>query len=980
MSSDHTRNSFRRERHYSATRMQQGRVFLDADWNEQVDIGAGFRRTTTGDVVGRCGFPQEAPGFGLVPLGGDLLITPGRGYVAGQLVENPEPAPVELVRASGSGAATTWRVASGAPLGVGQPVGKVGAAPADAVVVVDAGVDDDGFQTVRLSGTLGTGRRKDVVAGATVGAQPHLFDVPLPTDSGEYLAYLEVWERPLTALDDPLLREVALGGPDTATRDQRVWQVRLLPAGDAGLPAPASCASLPAGWRPEGDVAPATLAARAEFGSTTDDPCALPASGGYRSLENHLYRVQIHHGGTIGTDVVRWTWSRDNAVHRSRLLEVSADALVVDDPGRDEATRYRSGDWLEVLDEARVLAGRPGFFVKVTEVNGDRLGVSEVRDPDSLDPVVDNGDPDTAVLPARGTLRRWEGGVPVAADPGTWAPLESGVEVRFDRDGFVGTGDYWTIPARTVTADIEWPADPASGAPASQPAEGIARDHSALGIVAFDGSAWSVTSDCRRIFPPLHGLETFHYLGGDGQDATLEAGGSPTQRVGLDSPLRVGVSSGVTPVAGRPVRFAVQETDQAAVLAAGDGADVVAATARELVVRTGPDGAASAGVAVHPGRRFHHVVATLLDTDVLDQASERHLPITFTAEVKQPPSTSTRDPGIHVVAARMTEPVTGRKEIVAHGAIPWEDLAGGITLDLDAPADPRALKGRVVGKLTFDQPHPLGDEAQPLGAFVDGPEWLRQEVEIVGSFATEGDAIVWLPTEEARNWLQRNASAVMERFTPSARPARLVVHGGRIWSAEDQERLLDGDLLVDPTTTTGVRYPSGDGVRGGDLVLPFLLGGQRRRGGGRLVFVPVAGGPALRRVGERTWRSHLPTVLGAGIDRPAIAPEAARLGLELARTRPDPAAAVRALGSLGVRSLFLVAAEEHAAVAKAAARQLQTGPGLGLTIETREERALEAFSREAIEAGTTDLLLLQAELAGSLTADLGARLGPEIAL
>ena len=35
---DFTRNTFKKEKHYSGVRMQQGRVQLDADWNEQVDI------------------------------------------------------------------------------------------------------------------------------------------------------------------------------------------------------------------------------------------------------------------------------------------------------------------------------------------------------------------------------------------------------------------------------------------------------------------------------------------------------------------------------------------------------------------------------------------------------------------------------------------------------------------------------------------------------------------------------------------------------------------------------------------------------------------------------------------------------------------------------------------------------------------------------------------------------------------------------
>ena len=49
---------------------------------------------------------------------------------------------------------------------------------------------------------------------------------PLPAD-GSFLVYLRVWEREVTADQDPELREIALGihGPDTTARSQVVWQV-----------------------------------------------------------------------------------------------------------------------------------------------------------------------------------------------------------------------------------------------------------------------------------------------------------------------------------------------------------------------------------------------------------------------------------------------------------------------------------------------------------------------------------------------------------------------------------------------------------------------------------------------------------------------------------------------------------------------------------------------------------------------------------
>ena len=51
----------------------------------------------------------------------------------------------------------------------------------------------------------------------------------LAYESGLYLAYLDVSERHITELDDPEIKESALDGPDTATRNKLIWQVKLYP-------------------------------------------------------------------------------------------------------------------------------------------------------------------------------------------------------------------------------------------------------------------------------------------------------------------------------------------------------------------------------------------------------------------------------------------------------------------------------------------------------------------------------------------------------------------------------------------------------------------------------------------------------------------------------------------------------------------------------------------------------------------------------
>src|SRR4051812_8778415 len=89
---DLTRTTFRADRHYSGVRMQQGRVQLDADWNEQLDLTAHRDRAEALDVIGVigvAGVPKVDGGFEvtIAPDGTDLLLSPGRAWVAGHLCE-----------------------------------------------------------------------------------------------------------------------------------------------------------------------------------------------------------------------------------------------------------------------------------------------------------------------------------------------------------------------------------------------------------------------------------------------------------------------------------------------------------------------------------------------------------------------------------------------------------------------------------------------------------------------------------------------------------------------------------------------------------------------------------------------------------------------------------------------------------------------------------------------------------------------------
>ncbi|MEJ2665405.1 MAG: DUF6519 domain-containing protein [Spirochaetia bacterium] len=52
---DISRNIFNPQKHYTSVRMQQGKVILDDDWNENERIKGKIRQDTFSDIIGACG-------------------------------------------------------------------------------------------------------------------------------------------------------------------------------------------------------------------------------------------------------------------------------------------------------------------------------------------------------------------------------------------------------------------------------------------------------------------------------------------------------------------------------------------------------------------------------------------------------------------------------------------------------------------------------------------------------------------------------------------------------------------------------------------------------------------------------------------------------------------------------------------------------------------------------------------------------------
>ncbi|MDJ0666680.1 MAG: DUF6519 domain-containing protein [Desulfobacterales bacterium] len=423
MKGDFSRNVSESASRYSSVRMQQGRVQLDADWNEQVEISERLRRAALGDIIGHCCVPQSEPlsfRAGFTPEG-PFGLRRGRIWIDGLLCQSEAP-----------------------------------------------------------------------------------YIPDLPETDGRYAVYMEVRQRHVTIVEDPDIGEVALGGADTTTRTETIWRVGFDP-----VAAGADCSSA---WNPPDQTTGELTAGTAA--DPNEGPCVVPTGSGYTRLENQLYRVEVHHSGTVGSaDPPTFKWSRENAWPLVRWLETDGDELVVTDLGRDEVVGLYDNRWIELEHDQTDFSGEPGPLVEVIERTPDADGRYRLRIDAHGQSV-----PDAQTL-SQPKIRRWDqddgsdpnsGAIEIVA--GTPVPLEGGIEVTF-ADGFYRAGDHWFIPARTFGGEeigtIIWPVDEVSGLHVAQPPHGVERRYCRIAYVNVVGGEVDPESieDCRHHFPSLCGLQ-----------------------------------------------------------------------------------------------------------------------------------------------------------------------------------------------------------------------------------------------------------------------------------------------------------------------------------------------------------------------------------------------------------------------------------------------------------------------------------------
>jgi hypothetical protein len=544
MAGDFSRNSVNKAAGYAGVLMQQGRVQLDADWNEQLALAAHRTQTETRDVIGCCGTPKGENGFKIevTPDGTDFFIHLGRFYVGGLLCENggewvelafrsenpihrgvgprilikriPVPVlpsawldnrplkPGDWVEVKAANKPETLRtriVSIGENLSAAFSPSIIGFENAGSVLIRRAPT----YLTQPFYPSPDTGGAGESPLSSPAGGGLDLAD-------GKYLVYLEAWQREVNALEDPHLREVALGGPDTAERLQTVWQVKLLKISEpVELPPEGEhrpCQEKLTEWTEllAGKRTTGQMNARSTPAQPDSNPCILPPSAGFQGLENQLYRVEIFQSSETLAGAT-FVWSRDNAMVETGIVSVDTannNVITVQDLGKDSVPSFNVNDWVEVVDRASELNGSTRFLAQI---------VPPAPDPSSRKITLSTPLPNPDAVNSPGDnvfrLRRWDmsassvtsEGIPAAAG---WLPLESGVEVEFTEGAYVSRS-YWLVPARTATADVEWPPFQVPNAqPIPQSPLGEFHYFCRLALLDSVYGKWTL-GDCRLQFPPL---------------------------------------------------------------------------------------------------------------------------------------------------------------------------------------------------------------------------------------------------------------------------------------------------------------------------------------------------------------------------------------------------------------------------------------------------------------------------------------------
>jgi len=356
--------------------------------------------------------------------------------------------------------------------------------------------------------------------------QPDWPAPPLPTREPFEVVYLELTELEVSAVEDPDLLEVALGGPDTTQRIKLLRRVHRMGVKAAGCSE--AWAEVVAKWAQQGwDFDPQTMRllpqARLKIGFTQDtstgDPCDPVATGGYLGADNQLIRLRI-----AGSRLI---WSYDNASFLYRVTSVSPDGtmlkLAADPP--DAFHLPQTGQVVEILTTAAVFAiepdetdrtGKARISRVAAEPGGTLRQLAQQYGPaiagDPANYIVLDTPLPTAVArnPLPLFLRVWQAALPLTAgsqitiaDPTTQFSTGVTATISHPAGRKLPDGAFWQVAVRPSTPQGVYPEDLLTS---PQPPDGLRRWACPLAVIDWSKRSGPAVTDCRNAFEGLVAL------------------------------------------------------------------------------------------------------------------------------------------------------------------------------------------------------------------------------------------------------------------------------------------------------------------------------------------------------------------------------------------------------------------------------------------------------------------------------------------
>ena len=452
MAGDRARVSYDPSREWRGLVAQQGRVTVEADWNEAAAIDRERDRMQALDVIGPVGTPDHGYSVTAVPADaaapaapGDLTIGPGTLYLGGERLD--------LGSAVSYAAQPDWLDYSTDPLW---------AAPA----------------------------------------------VPAAAGTSNELVYLLASEQEVSSVEDPALADVALGGPDTMAR-QRILQrfvrqpTQAVACGDAWSALTGSLADDGLGFDAASMRVESAARLQVSFSNApaAPGPCQPAATGGYLGAENQMIRVMVTSGGTGAPTVV---WGFDDASFLYRVQAATYDSgsgnttVTLASAPADSYHYPVAGQAVELLRDAVQLTDDD----YIASATGFVAPLAASYDPASMQLVI-SGQPPADYLSAATQqlyLRVWQS--TTAAPAGQATELgATGVAVTLTLSSGASfhAGDFWRFAVRPVRPAIVYPARYLD---APQPPDGPRVLACPLAVLSWDNGSATATA----CVPPFSGL------------------------------------------------------------------------------------------------------------------------------------------------------------------------------------------------------------------------------------------------------------------------------------------------------------------------------------------------------------------------------------------------------------------------------------------------------------------------------------------